>query len=493
MSQSQMIDYYQVIGLQPEWNIDRLRKELLDKFIGTKARVNAAYGEKLEQIQQLLKWITEATKILTNTDSKANYDRKLAEWKCNATPGQLEDLASIPTLKQIWQLIDQGRYADAIEMSKKLVSCTPDDDKVWEVYGYASYLWQDIPTAIYAAQKAISCNPKRADLYADAAQYFAAAEEWDQSILQLNRAISIDPQNSGYKLTLSHVYMQHEMWGDAEGVLTGILNQEPSNKTAHQFMAIIIGTKAEARFPEIDALLENNKKREARKILKEVHKQFEEARKLAKNDPELQDLLNSESILVRRVLGVNFYHRVLGVIVDCILILPAILLMCIDNGTNAIAITFGILAILGIWGYSWVWLTYKNCGQDLTKRLLGMQIVSDENTIPSLEQIIGRSVLKPVAISVGGIFPFLVFFFSVFSSLGNTGEFAGFFALFVGLMIGIFVLFFKLGFDLFFVTSKDYLPNFFGFLLFLHEHLTKTTVIGSTQDNSMNFDEYHWY
>ena len=48
-------------------------------------------------------------------------------------------------------------------------------------------------------------------------------------------------------------------------------------------------------------------------------------------------------------------------------------------------------------------------------------------------------------------------------------------------------------FDLFFVTSKELMPNLFGFFLFMHERITKTTVINATQDDSMNFGEYHWY
>ncbi|MEC4805380.1 MAG: CDC27 family protein [Jaaginema sp. PMC 1079.18] len=493
MSQTQVIDYYQILGLQPEWDVDTIRKELRNKFIATKARVNAAVGEKQEQINQLLNRITKAKKILTDPDAKAKYDRELAEWKRQATPEELETAANLLTLEDIWRLIDQGRYIDAVEGSKKLVSSNPDDERVWEVYGYASYLWQDIQTAIYAAEEAIKRNPQRADLYADAAQYYAAAEQWEQSVLQLNRAISIEPSNLGYKLTLSQVYVQQEMWQDAEGILQGILSQDSSHQTARQFMAIVIGAKAEARFPEINALLEDNKKRQARKILKEVNEQFEQAKKIAGNDPELQDLLNSESIRVRMVLGVNFYYRLLGLIVDLILISPALLLMSIDNGSNPIALTFGIIIILGILGYSWVWLAYKNRGQDLTKRLLGMQIASDQETTPSLGQLITRAIVKPIAAGLGGFFPFLVFMFAAFQSFDDTGELSNFFGWMIGLMIGIFVLIFRLGFDLFFVTSKDLLPNFFGFFLFLHEHLSKTTVISSTQDDSMNLNEYHWY
>lgn len=76
-----VINYYHILGLEPEWDIERLRKELRDAFAGTKARQAACSGEKLKQIDQQLKWITQARKILLDPDERTNYDKKLAEWK----------------------------------------------------------------------------------------------------------------------------------------------------------------------------------------------------------------------------------------------------------------------------------------------------------------------------------------------------------------------------------------------------------------------------
>jgi uncharacterized RDD family membrane protein YckC len=350
-----------------------------------------------------------------------------------------------------------------------------------------------LSTAIYAAEQSIRCNPSNAEYYADAGQYLAAAERWNEACTQLNRAIQIDPNNVGYKLTLSNIYIAHESWSDAEAVLQGVLSQEPSNQTARSFLAIVLGSQAEARFPEIDALLEANNKREARKVLKEVQQQFEKARKLAEADSELKDLLNSESILVRRVLGVNFYRRILGVFIDEILMVPGFALTAIGQGNNPLVSILGMILVLGSLGYSWVWLAYKNNGQDLTKRLLGMQIVSDSDSPPSLGQLIGRALVKPMAIGMGMSFPALVMSFSMLGAMSGESDFSGAVGLVIGLTIGLIIMSFKIGFDLFFVTSKDLLPNFFGYVLFMHEHLTKTTVVASTQDDFLNVGEYHWY
>ncbi len=102
------IDYYHVFGLKPDWEIDRLRQELVEIYGETLARVNAATGKKLEDINQRLEWITEARKILIDPDAKAKYDQDLAEWKRTATPEQKAAATSIPTIQELWQLIDEG-------------------------------------------------------------------------------------------------------------------------------------------------------------------------------------------------------------------------------------------------------------------------------------------------------------------------------------------------------------------------------------------------
>ena len=492
---AEVVNYYQVLGLQPEWDIDRLRKELLDAFAGTKARVNAATGKKRKDIDQHLKWIIQAKKILLNPDERAKYDQELAEWKRTATPEQKAAAAAIPTLQELWQLIDEGRYLDAIEAGKKLVEHTPDDDKAWEAYGYASYLWHDYRTAIYASEQAIRCNPQKAELYADVSQYLAAAQQWDEAVLQLNRAIQLEPNNPGYKLTLANIYMQHEIWTDAEAVLQGVLSQEPSNQTARSFMAIVIGARAEERIPEVIELATNDKKREARKVLKEIKASFEKAQKLAENDADLKDLLNSESIKVRRALGVNSYQRLFGLVVDSILTLPGVLIISIENGGNTVANIFGFLFILLAWGYSWVWLAHKNNGQDITKRLLGMQVVNDnEDSIPSLNKLSIRAMLKPISLIAVYFLLGLIVLFSMFGTMAQSdSSFGNMIGMVIGLIIGIFVMTFKLLFDLLFVTDKDLVPTALGSFLFLHDKLTGTTVACSTTDDFMNLGEYHWY
>ena len=83
--------------------------------------------------------------------------------------------------------------------------------------------------------------------------------------------------------------------------------------------------------------------------------------------------------------------------------------------------------------------------------------------------------------------------FSAMMSFAEHDSAAGAVGVMIGLFFGMFIMFFKVGFDLFFITSKDLMPNFFGAVLFVHENMTKSTVINSTKDDQMNFGEYHWF
>lgn len=490
------IDYYQQLSLKPEWDTDRLRQALKDAFRGNQGRINSVTGKKREELEQRQSLIPKAQKILLDPEAKTKYDIDLAEWKRTASPVEVAVAAGIPTLEELWQLIDDGRYLDAIQGGKKLVQHTSDDYLAWEVYAYANYRWKDYRTAIDAAEQAVQCNPQKAELYADMGDYLAADGQWEKAVIQLNRAITMEPSNSGYKLALASIHMKHEDWGDAEAILSGVLTEDKTNQTAKSFMALLIHERALNRASEVDELASSGKQGQARKILKEIKRDLDEAQKLAASNPDLLELLSFNSILVRRLLGVNFYYRLFGFALDGVLASPGFAIMAIDGGTNQLALIGGAIVTLAIWGYSWVWLAHKNSGQDLTKRLLGMQIVTDDNKFPSLGQLVTRAIIKPFNFFLAYLVFSLIIALYIFGAAWETrgdSSFGGAIGTAIGLTTGLIFTSFKLCWDLFFVTSKDLMPTFLGSALFLHEKIASTTVVASTKDDVLNFSEYHWF
>jgi tetratricopeptide (TPR) repeat protein len=485
-----IIDYYHVLNLQPQWDLDKLRKALLAALKESQGRVNAAKGDKKEQLERRMGWISSARKIFTDLESKAKYDQELAEYKRTATPEQQASAAGILTLAELWALIDTGRYLDAVEAGKRLVNHEPENDRAWEVYGYASYRWNDINTAIYAAEQAIRCNPNNAEYYSDAGGYLAAAERWGDAVIQIHRAIQLEPSNVNYKLVLSEIYIRHEVWGEAEALLQGVLSQEPSNQTAKSFMGIVFNDRAVAKLPQVNELIVQGKKKEARQLLKEVRSEFEQAQNLVDNDPDLRELLDSNSILVRRALGVNSYQRIFGLLLDGLLITPGIIMMSMNKPEMSIA---GFIFTVLLLGYSWVYLAANNNGQDLTKRILGMQIVNDEkNSIPGIGKLTFRAFLKPITLLAIIAAISCIVFASILPSMFSDNGFE-----IVGAVIGLALFFtfgiFRLLWDLLFITDKDFAPTGIGFFLFLHDKFTKTTVACSQKNSIMNFSTYKWY
>ncbi|MBW4495106.1 MAG: tetratricopeptide repeat protein [Oscillatoria princeps RMCB-10] len=447
-------DYYQRLNLQPDWDCDKIRKELLSQYRETQSKVNAARGEKLALVNKVLKeWIPDARKKLTDPEARAKYDRDLAEWKRTApTPPP----PAIPTIKEIWRLIEEGRYVEAIEAGKTLTDASPNDAGAWQVYGVASHLWRDLQSAIYAAEKAISCDPRNAQYYVEASGYYAAAEQWNDAHRQINRAIQLEPNNSDYQIALAGIYIRHEKWDDAEKVLQGVLSKEPSNQSARYGLAAVYNNSAVEALPKIGQLFDSGQVKEGRKFLKQLKKRFEEAQKLAGDDPELLSLLDSNSIGVRRALGVNFFQRFLGLMMDELLLFPGGAIVVATGSSGGFVL--GGIVTLGILCYAWIWLPYKNKGQDLSKRLVGMQIVNqEENSPPSLTQLIFRAILKPLALGIAGS--------------------AWFFIL---------------------LSSRD-VPNWFirmlGFFLYpcLHDRFTGTTVACCAKGDFMKLGKYNWY
>lgn len=484
------VDYYQFLSLEPEWDTDRLRKALNDAFRGNQGRINTATREKREEIEQRQALIPKARKILLNPDSKAKYDLELADWKRTAPPGPVP---AALTLQELWQLIDDGRYLDAVEGGKKLVQHTPNDYLAWEVYARANYYRKEYRTAVNAAEQAIRCNPQKAELYADAGEYLAADEQWDKAVLQLHRAIQLEPNNSGYKLNLASIYIGHEIYADAEALIKGVLSQEPSNSTAKYFMAVVIHDRAAERISEVVELSNAGKQGEARKILKEVQQNFDDAQKLVSDNIEFSEFLSDKSIQVRRWLGVNFYYRLFGFALDLVLAYCGLFIFAI-SADNVLAAIFALILPFAFWGYSWIWLAHKNSGQDLIKRLLGMQIVSDNQTLPSLGQLITRAIIKPFNFFSAYFVFGLIVTFSIFGeAFGEMWRGGLSMMTFIGIFIGMTFGSMRILWDLFFVTSKEVMPTFLGSALFLHEKLSQTTVVAANKNDVMNFDKYHWF
>ena len=255
-------------------------------------------------------------------------------------------------------------------------------------------------------------------------------------------------------------------------------------------MAIVIHDRAIGKIPQVDELAHQGKKKEALKLLKEIKSEFEKAQKLVENDPDMRELLTSNSIMVRRALGVNSYQRIFGFLLDSLFTLPGLLLLCTGN---TMAIIGGGIYLVVVLGYSWVYLAAKNNGQDLTKRISGMQIVNDDsNSYPGIEKLIFRAILKPITLGVIFIAIVLVIVAAYIPTLFESDGFKA-----AGMIIGLVVFLtfgvFKILWDLLFITDKDLAPGVIGFVLFLHDKLTKTTVACSTRDSVMNFSAYKWY
>jgi hypothetical protein len=255
-------------------------------------------------------------------------------------------------------------------------------------------------------------------------------------------------------------------------------------------MAIVIHDRAIGKLSQVDELAHQGKKKEALKLLKEIKSEFEKAQGLVENDPDMRALLTSNSIMVRRALGVNSYQRIFGFLLDSLFTLPGLLLIC---SNNTIAIVGGCIYLVVVLGYSWVYLAAKNNGQDLTKRISGMQIVNDDsNSYPTIQRLIFRAILKPITLVVIFMAIILVILAAYIPTMFEGDGFE-----IVGMIVGLVIFFtfgiFRLLWDLLFITDKDLAPGIMGFVLFLHDKLTKTTVACSTRDSTMNFSAYKWY
>lgn len=159
----------------------------------------------------------------------------------------------------------------------------------------------------------------------------------------------------------------------------------------------------------------------------------------------------------------NARKRFFAVIIDMLLGMPAIALGThgYDSGQPILVFVSIIIGIV-IYVYSWVWLAYRNDGQDIAKKLLNLRIANNRSSVKlSLGQLFLRAIFRPIGFCFAFGSAFLGWFFTL--------------------------LWRKIDW------YRSCILKFFGlFIKPWHDYLAGTTVIESTSESRFNFKSYHW-
>lgn len=96
---------------------------------------------------------------------------------------------------RVFDLIDKGRTAEAMDIAQKLVDANMSNETAWFAYAYAKKEWGDSALAVKGFEQAIAINPEYVPGYIELAWCYGENEQSDVAIKYAQKALEISPTN----------------------------------------------------------------------------------------------------------------------------------------------------------------------------------------------------------------------------------------------------------------------------------------------------------
>lgn len=239
-----MINYYQILNINPELDAIDLKKEILKVQKKWIIRQNAPDLKRRQEAERILSIIQEAEKILCDDVKRREYDDQLSnyvneELVYEGTEGQ--DCQSF--ISVAWDLLRENHYADAIIAAKEAVTINGDNPDAWEVLGYSCYMWNNYDDSIQSYNKAIDLVPNNASYYYDLCNVYIdhpdmnESEKYNKAIEFNQKALYISPNEDPYQLQNALINYNLENYDQAIETLEKLIAQDPDNPVCKSLLA----------------------------------------------------------------------------------------------------------------------------------------------------------------------------------------------------------------------------------------------------------------
>lgn len=241
-----MINYYQELRIDPGLRGDQLNDELRKLQRKWVSRTNAPDLNRRQEAERKVALIEEAKNILLDEAKRAAYDQQLQS--AAAAQETIEQPAfdinqnqyvqsAAEYIQQAWELINEGRYADAIVVARTATEIEGNNADAWAVLGYADYSWGNVQDAVYEYKKAINLQPNNSVLYTDLGNIYLDNDMLDLAEDCAVRAMSIDPTNDYNKVLMGNVASAKNDYDTAIQIFSELIQVEPNNESFKQVLA----------------------------------------------------------------------------------------------------------------------------------------------------------------------------------------------------------------------------------------------------------------
>lgn len=338
-------NYYEILEVSPQADTDVIGKAISEKRRFWQPKTSNPKLETRQLAEKMMKEISEAESILSNSTRRAEYDQQLAAHVV-AEP-EAGPVGGRDWLKIAVEYLDRGNAAQSNYAAREATAQEPENPEAWYFRGVSSALLDHDQDALFELNEAIRLNPNEAPYYAELGDLYRKREAWSDALGAYERASTLSPENAYYTAGAGLAHTALGQLGKGTALLKDAHERVPHDETVRYYYALSLLERATAgwsRFPD-----------ETRNILSEAQLRGTQLRlaeidQLQISDRDFQNDVDEVRVYVEQAETVKFqsFGGLAGLIAGEVVTLIAMIIAFNSGGAGAfLGVLF--LALMVLW------------------------------------------------------------------------------------------------------------------------------------------------
>ncbi|MGV8124859.1 MAG: tetratricopeptide repeat protein [Candidatus Xenobiia bacterium LiM19] len=212
-------------------------------ILGRKGKLLAELGRLDEALSCFKRALAENTRIAEIWDEKGSLLMRMNRYE-EALESIREALEINPRLNtalyhQGLAFFHLGLFHDAVKVCEKALSINPDMAGAWIVIGDSQRESGYVKGAYDAYEKAITIDDKNMDVYISWLFLVRVSEQWEEGLLIVDKALSINPENEMLLLIKSECLIHLAYFSEALPICEYLCEKEPENMEAFALLSSV--------------------------------------------------------------------------------------------------------------------------------------------------------------------------------------------------------------------------------------------------------------
>jgi tetratricopeptide (TPR) repeat protein len=241
-----MQNYYELLNVSSSASDEEIRRLLNGELRKWTQRTNSPSFEKRQEAERMVRLLEQVEATLLDPEKRREYDQSLKDYTLKLTATSVDDdTTSSSNQSQIdlaeiqqeiglgWELLKQGRVADALILAQKVIDQVPNYAEAWTLMGQACYQNNDTNEAIRAIRQACELEPRPA-YFTFLGDVYYNLKDLNQAERAYIRALEMDYQDLSVVYKLGVLYSEMGQWQKAIDYLGRCRQSAPNDPAVNR-------------------------------------------------------------------------------------------------------------------------------------------------------------------------------------------------------------------------------------------------------------------